>query len=80
MLEIYDTYRLEKNIILNSKKTICITFGSTIIEGLLMKHKDTESVRFTKMDMNKLHVRALSTGVTSLELCFDKAYLLNYFV
>ena len=33
MLKICNKYRLENNIIFNSKKTVCIKFGSTIIEG-----------------------------------------------
>ena len=33
MLKICNKYRLENNIILNSKKTVCIKFGSTDIEG-----------------------------------------------
>ena len=33
MLKICNKYRLEYNIIFNSKKTVCIKFGSTIIEG-----------------------------------------------
>ena len=33
MLKICNKYRLEKNSIFNSKKTVCIKFGSTIIEG-----------------------------------------------
>ena len=33
MLNICNKYRLENNIIFNSKKTFCIKFGSTIIEG-----------------------------------------------
>ena len=32
MIKICNKYRLENNIILNSKKTVCIQFGSTIIE------------------------------------------------
>ena len=32
MLKISDKYRLENNIIFNRKKTVCIKFGSTIIE------------------------------------------------
>ena len=36
-----------------------------------MKHKDTESVRFSIMDINKLHITVLSRGVASLEQCFD---------
>ena len=33
MLKICNKYRLEINIIFNSKKTVCIKFGSTVIEG-----------------------------------------------
>ena len=33
MLKICNKYRLENNIIFNSKKTVCINFGSTVIEG-----------------------------------------------
>ena len=33
MLKICNKYRWENNIIFNSKKTVCIKFGSTIIEG-----------------------------------------------
>ena len=33
MLKIYNKYRLENNIIFNSKKTVCIKFGSIINEG-----------------------------------------------
>ena len=33
MLKICNEYRLENNIIFNSKKTVCIKFGSTVIEG-----------------------------------------------
>ena len=33
MLKICNKYRLENNIIFNSKKTVCIKFGSTVIEG-----------------------------------------------
>ena len=33
MLKICNQYRLEYNIIFNSKKTVCIKFGSTVIEG-----------------------------------------------
>ena len=33
MLKICNKYRLENNIIFNSKKTVCIKFGSTISEG-----------------------------------------------
>ena len=33
MLKIRVKYRAENNIIFNSKKTVCIKFGSTIIEG-----------------------------------------------
>ena len=32
MLKIYNKYRLENNIIFNSKKTVCKKFGSTVIE------------------------------------------------
>ena len=34
MLKIYNKYRLENNIIFNSKKTVCIKFRSTIIENI----------------------------------------------
>ena len=33
MLKICNKNRLENNIIFNSKKTVCIKFGSTVIEG-----------------------------------------------
>ena len=33
MLKICNKYRLKNNIIFNSKKTVCIQFGSTVIEG-----------------------------------------------
>ena len=33
ILKICNKYRLENNIIINSRRTICIKFGSTIIEG-----------------------------------------------
>ena len=33
MLKICNKYRLENHIIFNSKKTVCIKFGSTVIEG-----------------------------------------------
>ena len=33
MLKIGHEYRLENNIIFNSKKTVCVKFGSTVIEG-----------------------------------------------
>ena len=33
MLKICNKYRLENNIIFNIKKTVCIKFGSTVIEG-----------------------------------------------
>ena len=33
MLKICDEYRLENNFIFNSKKTVCVKFGSSIIEG-----------------------------------------------
>ena len=33
MLKICNKYRLENNIIFNSKKTVCIKFGSTVIKG-----------------------------------------------
>ena len=35
MLKICNKYRLENNIIFNSKKTVCIKFGSIVIEGNL---------------------------------------------
>ena len=33
MLKICNEYRLENNIIFNSKKTVCIKFGSAVFEG-----------------------------------------------
>ena len=33
MLKICNKYRLDNNIIFNSKKTVCIKLGSTVIEG-----------------------------------------------
>ena len=35
MLKICNKYRLKNNIIFNSKKTVCIKFGSTVILGNL---------------------------------------------
>ena len=33
MLKIYNKYRWENNIIFNGKKTVCIKFENTVIEG-----------------------------------------------
>ena len=76
MLKICNQYRMENNLIFNSKKTVCIKFGCTIIEG--------ESAFFDNVMLewtNKVHHldNFIDTTYTDYIDCIaNKSYFIGY--
>ena len=76
MLKICNKYRLESNIIFNSKKTVCIKFGSTIIEG---ESAFFDGVRLEWMDKIRHLCNFIDTTCTDYIDCItNKSYFIGY--